>query len=81
MLSCATSLSARELAARLQPKTIESFTRYAAAFDARIERELHENTQKPYLRRRRTKLITVVNSTARDPITRTLASMRVRFTN
>ena len=47
MLSFATTASADSLEAILQPKTIEGFTRYAAAVESRIDRELRENA--PFL--------------------------------
>lgn len=47
LIGMSASLSADAIEAILQPKTIEGFTRYAAAVDARIERELRENA--PFL--------------------------------
>ena len=47
MLSIATTASADSLEAILQPKTTEGFTRYAAAVESRMERELRENA--PFL--------------------------------
>jgi hypothetical protein len=47
MLSVVTNASADTMEAILQPKTIEGFTRYAAAVQSRIDRELRENA--PFL--------------------------------
>ena len=47
MLSMATTAAADSMEAILQPKTIEGFTRYAAAVESRIERELRDNA--PFL--------------------------------
>jgi len=47
MLSIATTASADTMEAILQPKTIEGFTRYAAAVEARIDNELRDNS--PFL--------------------------------
>ena len=47
LVSMSAGLSADSVEALLQPKTIEGFTRYAAAVESRIDRELRENA--PFL--------------------------------
>ena len=47
LVSMSAGLSADSMEAILQPKTIEGFTRYAAAVESRIDRELRENA--PFL--------------------------------
>ena len=47
LVSMSAGLSADSMEAILQPKTIEGFTRYAAAVESRIDRELRDNA--PFL--------------------------------
>ena len=47
LVSMSAGLSADSMEAILQPKTIEGFTRYAAAVESRIDRELRDNRSLP----------------------------------